>query len=200
MGITETPDPLELFDAWFAEAEQSEPNDPNAMSLATVDESGQPSLRMVLLKGHDERGFVFYTNMESRKGRQLLDQPKAALCFHWKSLRRSVRIEGSVSPVSPDESDTYFRSRDRRSRIGAWASQQSRPLESRFHLEKEVARYAAKFNVQDVPRPDYWYGNRVAPERVEFWQDQPFRLHDRLVYHREIKEGRVSWRTERLFP
>lgn len=191
-------DPLSVFAAWLAEAEAAEINDPNAVALSTVGGDGMPSCRMVLLKGYDENGFVFYTNYESRKGRQLLDHPKAALLFHWKSLRRQVRIEGEVAPVSDAEADEYFASRAKQSQIGAWASQQSRPLEGRFELEKRVARYAAKYAVGQVPRPPYWSGFRVVPRLIEFWQDGAFRLHDRLVYTREAAgEG---WSTERLYP
>lgn len=195
-------DPFGLFADWFEEAEEKEPNDPNAMALATLGEDGVPSLRMVLLKGYDAEGFVFYTNLESRKGRQLLAHPLAALLFHWKSLRRQVRIEGPVSPVSEAEADSYFASRPRQSQIGAWASDQSRPLKGRFELEKRVARYAAKYAVGRVPRPPHWSGFRIGAHRIEFWQDGAFRLHDRLVYHREEGEepGRIAWRTERLFP
>lgn len=189
-------DPLDLFAEWLAEAEASEPNDPNAMALATVGPDGLPSLRMVLLKGYDEMGFVFYTNLESRKGRQLQERPLAGLLFHWKSRRRQVRIEGPVTPVSDEEADAYFASRPRQSQIGAWASDQSRPLSGRFELEKRVALCAAKYAIGTVPRPPHWSGFRVAPGRIEFWQDGAFRLHDRLVYQRE-SEG---WRTERLFP
>ncbi len=189
-------DPFELFEAWLKEAEASEPNDPSAMSLSSVGADGMPSSRMVLLKGVDPRGFVFYTNFESRKGEQLLTKPKAALLFHWKSLRRCVRIEGEVEVVAGEEADAYFSSRPRQSQIGAWASQQSRPLEGRFELEKRVALYAAKHAVGSVPRPDYWSGFRVMPRRIEFWQDGAFRLHDRLVYSRS-GEG---WTTERLYP
>ena len=167
------------------------------MVVATVDPDGMPNVRMVLLKGIDS-GFVFYTNFESRKGRQLLDHPKAALCFHWKSLRRSVRVEGPVEQVSDAEADAYFASRPRGSQIGAWASKQSRPLTARLELEKAVASYAAKFHVGAVPRPPYWSGFRVLPQRIEFWQDKPFRLHDRLVFSRAA--GANAWTTERLFP
>ncbi len=193
----QTPDdPLSVFAAWFEEAEAKEVNDPNGVALATVGEDGMPSCRMVLMKGYDEQGFVFYTNYESRKGRQLLAHPKAALLFHWKSLRRQVRIEGPVAQVSDEEADEYFASRARQSQIGAWASDQSRPLEGRFELEKRVARFAAKYVVGKVPRPPHWSGFRLSPSLIEFWQDGAFRLHDRLVYQRDGE----AWRTERLFP
>ena len=191
-------DPLTVFAAWLAEAEASEINDPNAMALSTVAADGMPSCRMVLLKGYDENGFVFYTNCESRKGRQLLATPTAALLFHWKSLRRQVRIEGKVTPVSDAEADAYFASRPKQSQIGAWASQQSRPLEGRFELEKRVAKFAAKYAVVQVPRPPYWSGFRLTPRLIEFWQDGAFRLHDRLVYSRESTGA--DWSTERLYP
>jgi len=191
-------DPLSLFAAWLTEAEAAEPNDPTAMALATVGQDGMPSCRMVLLKGHDANGFVFYTNYESRKGRQLLETPKAALLFHWKSLRRQVRIEGAVAPVSGDEADAYFASRPKQSQIGAWASQQSRPLQGRFELEKRVATFTAKYAVSQVPRPPYWSGFRLTPRLIEFWQDGAFRLHDRLVYTRGA--AGQDWSTERLYP
>lgn len=189
-------DPLEIFEVWLREAESSEPNDPNAVSLSTVGSDGMPSSRMVLLKGYDADGFVFYTNYESRKGRQLLDHPKAAMLFHWKSLRRQVRIEGEVEQVSEEEADAYFASRPKQSQIGAWASEQSRPLKGRFELEKRVALYGAKYAVREVPRPPHWSGFRIVPRLVEFWQDGAFRLHDRLVYTRAGE----AWTTERLFP
>jgi pyridoxamine 5'-phosphate oxidase len=189
-------DPFELFDDWLRQASAKEPNDPNAMALATVGADGMPSLRMVLLKGRDERGFVFYTNQESRKGEQLQAQPKAALCLYWKSLKKQVRIEGEVEQVTAAEADDYFASRHRSSQIGAWASQQSRPLAGRFELEKRIAQFTAKFGLGAVPRPVHWSGFRVLPGRIEFWEERPFRLHDRLVYHRQGN----GWRTERLYP
>lgn len=189
-------DPIELFRRWLAEAEASEPNDPTAMALATVGEDGMPAVRMVLLKGVDQRGFVFYTNCESRKGRHLLARPRAALVFHWKSLDRQVRVEGEVGRVGDEEADAYFDTRPRESRIGAWASRQSRPLESRFELEKRVAEFTLKFAVGKVPRPPYWSGFVVAPRYIEFWRQGTFRLHERLAYHRTAE----GWRTERLYP
>ncbi|WP_431857513.1 pyridoxamine 5'-phosphate oxidase [Azospirillum sp.] len=189
-------DPYALFAAWMEEATRSEPNDPNAMALATADAEGRPSVRMVLLKGIDPRGFVFYTNTESRKGQQLTANANAALCFHWKSLRRQVRVEGAVERVTDAEADAYFDSRARDSRIGAWASQQSRPMEGRWELEKRVAQYAAKFGLGHVPRPEHWTGFRVLPARIEFWTDKPFRLHERIEF---LRAG-DGWTTQRLFP
>src|SRR5262245_60581108 len=197
-GFTERDDPFALFAEWLKDAEKSEPNDPNAMALATVDEEGLPNARMVLLKAADERGFVFYTNFESQKGHEILSAKKAALCFHWKSLRRQVRVRGPVEVVSDAEADAYFASRPRDSRIGAWASQQSRPLESRFALETAVAMYAAKFAIGNVPRPAYWSGFRLRPISIEFWHDRPFRLHDRVAFRRETPDG--SWSKTRLYP
>jgi pyridoxamine 5'-phosphate oxidase len=197
-------DPFDLFSTWLAEAAKTEPNDPNAMSVATVDPNGMPNVRVVLLKGFDapdfgsSRGFVFYTNFEGAKGRELLASRKAGLCFHWKSLRRQVRIRGDVSIVSDAEADAYYASRPRGSRIGAWASQQSRPLESRFALEKAVATYAAKHAIGEIPRPTYWSGFRVTPVEIEFWADRPFRLHDRVVFRRSTVDH--AWSRERLYP
>ena len=191
-------DPFAQFAAWLKDAEASEPNDPNAMALATSDADGLPNVRMVLLKEFDERGFVFYTNFESQKGTELLANRQAAAVLHWKSLRRQVRLRGQVSVVSDAEADAYFASRPRDSRIGAWASQQSRPLESRFALEAAVAKYAAKHAIGEVPRPSYWSGFRIAPSYLEFWSDKPFRLHERLVYRR--KDAAAPWTTEMLYP
>lgn len=194
--FTEADEPWTLFRAWMDEAKASEPNDPNAMALATVDDEGLPDVRMVLLNGVDENGFVFYTNTESNKGRELLGQPKAALVLHWKSLRRQIRARGPVTRVSDAEADAYFQSRPRESRIGAWASQQSRPLESRFALEKAVAVNTARYAIGEVPRPPHWTGFRIAPVSIEFWHDRPFRLHDRVVFTREGD----GWRKVRLYP
>jgi pyridoxamine 5'-phosphate oxidase len=190
-------EPLALFADWMGAARAKEPNDPNAMALATVDPEGLPDVRMVLLKDVDTRGFVFYTNLESAKGRQLLACPKAALCFHWKSLRRQVRVRGTIEPVSAEEADAYYASRARDSRIGAWASRQSRPLTHRLELEKEVAATALRFGLGPIPRPEFWSGFRLVPTRIEFWRDRPFRLHDRLEFTRS-PDG--PWRTARLYP
>jgi pyridoxamine 5'-phosphate oxidase len=196
--FTQEQDPFALFETWFAEAKKSEPNDPNAMALSTVDAEGMPNSRMVLLNGRDGEDFVFYTNTQSQKGEELLGQPKAALLFHWKSLRRQVRIRGAVTVVSDEMADAYFQSRPRDSRIGAWASQQSRPLESRFALEKAVAIQAAKFGVGTIPRPPHWTGFRISPVYLEFWRDGAFRLHDRVVFRRaQIGE---PWARARLYP
>ena len=191
-------DPLALFDAWLDEARAREANDPTAACLATATRDGAPSARMVLLKGVADAGFVFYTNLGSRKARELAANPRAALCCHWKSLRRQVRIEGAVAPVSGAEADGYFASRSRASRIGAWASRQSQPLQGRFALKARAARFAARFAAGDVPRPSFWSGFRLAPESIEFWRDGAFRLHDRVVFSRAGPAGR--WSGRRLFP
>ena len=196
--FTSENDPFDLFEKWLKDAEASEMNDPNAASIATVDEDGMPNVRMLLVKGHDKNGFVFYTNFESQKGRELLGQPKAAICFHWKSLRRQVRVRGPVEIVSDEEADAYFNSRPRGSRIGAWASKQSRPLESRFALEKAVAQYTARYGVGAVPRPAYWSGFRLKPVSIEFWHDGKFRLHDRVEFRRSGTEG--DWQKVRMYP
>jgi pyridoxamine 5'-phosphate oxidase len=191
-------EPLRLFADWMEEATASEPNDPNAMTLATVDENGLPDARMVLLKGVDERGFVFYTNTESAKGRELAATMKAALVFHWKSLGRQVRVRGPVERVSDGEADAYFATRPRGSRIGAWASKQSQPLESRFALEKAVATFTARYALGEIPRPAQWSGYRVLPLQIEFWHDRPFRLHDRIQFRRQDPGG--EWTKTRLYP
>jgi pyridoxamine 5'-phosphate oxidase len=196
--FTQAAEPFRLFAAWMRDAEAREPNDPNAMALATVDEAGLPDVRMVLLKGFDGRGFVFYTNKESAKGRQLGGRMKAAAVFHWKSLGRQVRVRGPVEEVTAAEADAYFATRPRGSRIGAWASQQSRPLESRFALEKAVAVHTARHAIGEIPRPPHWTGFRIVPQQIEFWHDRPFRLHDRIVFSRP-QEG-DGWTRERLYP
>jgi pyridoxamine 5'-phosphate oxidase len=196
--FTEASEPFALFESWLEEARASEPNDPNGMALSTVDADGMPNVRMVLLNGRGPDGFVFYTNTQSQKGEELAGQPKAAALFHWKSLRRQIRIRGPVSRVSDAEADAYFQSRPRDSRIGAWASQQSRPLESRFALEKAVASYALKFGVGEVPRPPHWTGFRIAPVYFEFWRDGAFRLHDRIVFRRAAPGD--AWTKTRLYP
>lgn len=194
-------DPIKLFDEWFTEAKLSEPNDHNAMALATVDESGMPSVRMVLLKAQDERGFVFYTNFESRKGRELLANRKAALLFHWKSLRRQIRVCGNVEVVSDAEANAYFASRPRGAQIGAWASQQSRPIGSRAELEERQRQFEAQFGDGAVPRPPHWSGFRVVPIDIEFWRDGQFRLHDRIVFtRRDSSSSTTEWSKQRLMP
>jgi len=191
-------DPFALFDAWYAEARGSEPNDPNAMALATVDAAGQPSVRMVLLKGHGPDGFVFYTNRESRKADDLAAVPKAALLFHWKSLRRQIRVEGAVTRASDAESDAYFASRGRDSQLGAWASDQSRPLATRATFEERFEAAKARFDGGDVPRPPHWGGYRVTPVRIEFWQDRAHRLHERRLFTRSGEQG--GWTEGLLYP
>ena len=195
--FTQASEPFRLFGDWLDDATKSEINDPNGVALATVDADGMPDVRMVLLKGFDEDGFVFYTNFESAKGREILGSMKAAMCFHWKSLRRQVRIRGNVEVVSDDEADAYFATRPRGSRIGAWASKQSRPLESRFALEKSVAEYTARYAVGEIPRPKHWSGFRIVPTAIEFWHDRPFRLHDRVTFSRKEDGG---WDKARLYP
>ncbi len=190
-------DPIALFAAWLADAEASEPSDANAMALATEGDDGLPDVRMVLLKGHDARGFIFYTNRDSVKGRELAASPVAALCFHWKSLRRQVRVRGRVEEVTAAEADAYFQSRHRLSRIGAWASAQSRPLDSRAVLEEAVLSWTERFGDDDIPRPDYWTGYRVIPASIEFWHDGEFRLHDRYRFT-PTEDG--GWESQRLYP
>ncbi len=189
-------DPFALFDEWLAEARLAEPNDPEAMAVATVGEGGRPSLRMVLLKSHGPEGFVFYTNQHSRKGDELAGNPSAALLFHWKSLRRQVRIEGAVTPVDPAEADAYFASRSRDSQLGAWASDQSRPLASRAEFEARYEDMRARYEGGDVPRPPHWSGYRVIPDRIELWSDRAHRLHERRLF---VRDG-SGWREGLLYP
>ena len=193
-----TQDPFEQFRRWFADAEAAEVNDPNAMTVATADSDGRPSARILLLKDFDHQGFVFYTNTQSDKGRELEHNPFAALCFHWKSLRRQVRITGAVQPVTAEEADAYFQSRARGSRIGAWASQQSRPLADRETLMADVARVEKKYEGGEVPRPPHWSGFRLVPTRIEFWHDGEFRLHDRFIFSRP--QSGADWSLQRLYP
>lgn len=194
--FTEAEEPFRLFGEWLDEATKSEPRDPTAMALATVDADGMPNVRMVLLKGLDDRGFVFYTNLTSQKGQELGTTPKAALVFYWKSLNRQIRIRGQVERVTDGEADAYFATRPRGAQIGAWASRQSAPLESRFALEKAVALYTAKFGVGSISRPPHWSGFRIVPASIEFWADRPFRLHDRIVFRRD----NGAWVKTRLYP
>ncbi len=196
--FTEAEEPFALFAAWFREAEAAEPRDPNAMALSTVDAEGMPDSRMVLMKGFDAAGFVFYTNLGSGKGRQLAAGPKAALLFHWKSLNRQVRVRGPVQRVSDAEADAYFATRPRLAQIGAWASNQSQPLESRLAFEKAVALYTARYAIGTVPRPPHWSGFRVVPLSIEFWHDRPFRLHDRIEFRRS--QPGAPWSRTRLYP
>jgi pyridoxamine 5'-phosphate oxidase len=196
--FTAADDPFRLFAAWLKDATGAEPRDPTAMTLATVDADGLPNARMVLLKGVDARGFVFYTNIESAKGRELDGQPVAALVFHWKSSNRQVRVRGTVEAVTAQEADTYFATRPKQAQIGAWASKQSAPLESRLAFEKAVALYAVKYGLGKVPRPPHWSGYRVVPTQMEFWQDRPFRLHDRIEFRRADTSG--AWTKTRLYP
>jgi pyridoxamine 5'-phosphate oxidase len=196
--FTEADEPSRLFSAWFEEAARAEPRDPTAMSLATVDADGLPNVRMVLMKGFDERGLVFYTNVDSAKGRELDESKKGALLFHWKSSNRQVRLRGPVERVADAEADAYFATRPRLAQIGAWASKQSEPLEGRLALEKAVALYTAKFALGTIPRPPYWTGYRLVPLIMEFWQDRPYRLHDRVEFRREAPAA--PWRKTRLYP
>ena len=191
-------DPLELFADWYEEAKKNELNDPNAMSLATVDINGIPSVRIVLLKGFNVDGFVFYTNLQSRKANEFRNNPNVAVCFHWKSLQRQVRIEGQISKVSDKEADEYFKSRARLSRLGAWASKQSEILESRDHLLARLKTFEEKYDGETIPRPSHWSGNRIAAKKIEFWEDGEFRLHDRFIFERQSIDG--PWTKARLYP
>ena len=196
MSITNTDNPFTLFQEWFDRAAETEINEPTAVTLSTATKAGRPSARMVLLKHYDERSFVFYTNLESRKGLELTENPFAALLFHWKSLKRQIRIEGRCELIGDDEADAYFASRDRGSQIGAWASDQSRTMPGRFELEKQIAKFTEKFGIGTVPRPLHWSGYRLLPDNLEFWDDGKFRLHERIVY----TKAENSWVTDRLFP
>lgn len=188
--------PFDRFAEWFEEAQKSE-DMAEAMSIATVDNKGRPSIRMVLLKDHGPEGFTFYTNLASRKGREIVENPNMAFCFHWKSMARQIRIEGKVEKVSDEEADAYFASRARDSQIGAWASKQSQPMEGRFEFEARILKYTTKFGLGTVPRPEFWSGFRIRPRRMEFWQDRKFRLHDRHIY---VRNDAGEWDTETLYP
>jgi pyridoxamine 5'-phosphate oxidase len=196
--FTAADEPFALFEGWLNEAIKSEPNDPNAMALATVDPDGLPDVRMVLMKGFDTEGFVFYSHIASQKGRELAANPKAALLFHWKSLRRQVRIRGNVTPVTEAEADAYFATRPKQAQIGAWASKQSQELESRLAFEQAIAKVAAKHMIGEVPRPPGWSGWRITPSRIEFWHDRPFRLHDRIEFRRDA--AGQKWSKTRMYP
>lgn len=199
MDFTERSEPFALFNEWLSEAKESEINDHNAVALASVDASGMPNVRMVLLKGHDERGFVFYTNFESTKGGELLASMKAAMGFHWKSLRRQIRIRGPLERVSDEEADAYYDSRHPQSRLGAWASDQSRPLASREELVEKLRQAEAKYGNENIPRPPHWSGLRIVPETIEFWKDGEFRLHDRIVFTKDAN-SQTGWSKQRLHP
>ncbi|MEM8749333.1 MAG: pyridoxamine 5'-phosphate oxidase [Pseudomonadota bacterium] len=196
MDFTQRTDPHALFEEWLAEAVESELNDPNAVALATVDDTGMPNVRTVLLKGHDERGFVFYTNFEGTKGQEVLASGKAAMCFHWKTLRRQVRVRGEVEVVSDEEADAYYNSRHPQSRLGAWASDQSRPLKDRATLVARLEEVEARYGTENIPRPAHWSGFRILPQEIEFWKDGEFRLHDRAVF----THGENGWTPQRLYP
>ena len=196
MPVTEFKEIRKKFDQWLKEAQEKELEYAEAMSLATASKSGMPSVRIVLLKALDDRGFVFYTNLTSRKGLELAENPNAALCFHWKSMNKQIRVEGSISAVADDEADEYFASRPRASRIGAWASKQSQPMKDRFEFEKRITKYTTKFKFGYVPRPDFWSGYRLKPSRIEFWHEKTFRLHDRNIYSADGD----AWRKEQLYP
>ncbi|MEP0943611.1 MAG: pyridoxamine 5'-phosphate oxidase [Rhizobiaceae bacterium] len=199
MDFTERTEPFALFNEWLNEAKESEPNDHNALSLATVDPAGMPNVRMVLLKGHDERGFVFYTNFGSIKGQEIQSSMKAAMGFHWKSLRRQIRIRGPLEQVSDEEADAYYNSRHPQSRLGAWASDQSKPLSGRAELVENLRKAEEKYGNENIPRPTYWSGMRVIPETIEFWKDGEFRLHDRIVFTRDA-DAPTGWSKQRLYP
>ena len=200
MLFTERKDPFTLFNEWLTEAEESEINDPNAVALASVDQNGMPNVRMVLLKGHDERGFVFYTNFEGVKGREVLASGKAAMGFHWKTLRRQIRVRGNTELVSDEEADAYFNSRHPQSRLGAWASDQSRPLKDRETLVNRLKEAEERYGTETIPRPPHWSGIRIVPQTIEFWQDGEFRLHDRIVFERTAASDGEEWTTQRLYP